>query len=116
MPTFDKSEALDIRAAMREAEGQTDDAILAAATLTAKILKARRHPDFLPSDGQAALLKLHRAQSKLLEGSNDLLRVHNELSSIAIERAIADEDGTTPMMPVNPLTGAEADDAVTVKA
>ncbi len=95
--------ALDLNAAtarigrqLREAELATDQALLKSAELLATLVKARGEAGVVPHTGQKALIRLVRAQQSLVEGSNDIFRVHDEMSGIGMELGFLDENGSTP--------------------
>ncbi|MGE3690542.1 MAG: hypothetical protein AB7F98_04095 [Novosphingobium sp.] len=73
------------------AERATDAAILAAAELMSTLLTARANPEVVVHTGQKAILRLHRAQGALIQGSSDIFRVHDEMSTIGREMGIQEE-------------------------
>lgn len=90
------ADTLSIREKLRETEAVCDEALLASSDLMKTIVRARQNPDVVAHDGQAALLSLVRAQKRILEGSTDVFRVHNELSKLGITYGTMDESETTP--------------------
>lgn len=44
-------------------------------------------------------MRLASAQLKMIASTNDTFRVHDELSQLAVETGVVDEDGTTPKRP-----------------
>jgi len=92
---------------MREAEAVADETILACAKLKQAMTVARSNPEVGVGSGQAALLKLTRAERNFAAAHTDLLRVHAELSHIASETAALDEDIPTEIkgadMPTEPI-------------
>ena len=79
-----KRDAAEIKACMREVESLTDELLIAVSKLRIKLLQARANPGVTPHEGQAALLRLQQADRAILTGSNNLFRVHDELSEIAV--------------------------------
>ncbi len=77
------------------AEKKTDEALLAASELLSSMLRARSNPDVVVHTGQKALIRLVRAQQSILNGSSDIFRVHDEMSSIGRELCLLDEEGIT---------------------
>lgn len=88
-------EARKIRSLMREAEGVTDETLVALTKLKAAMVTARRNPDVHVSAGQKALTYLNRAEHSITSAYSDLLRVHAQLSDLAVEVGISDEDVPT---------------------
>lgn len=86
------TEARQIRKFMREAEGVTDETLIALAKLKTAMVTARRSPGVHVSAGQKALLALNRAENSITSAYSDLLRVHSQLSDLALEVGILDED------------------------
>lgn len=86
------SEARQIRKLMREAEGVTDETMIALARLKAAMVSARRLPNVHVSAGQKALITLNRAEQNIVAAYSDLLRVHSELSDLANVVGIFDEE------------------------
>lgn len=85
-------EAVNIRKLMREAEGVTDEGIIALAKLKTAMVSARRAPGVNVSAGQKAIMCLNRAEQNITAAYTDLLRVHAQLSDLAIEYGMTDED------------------------
>jgi DNA-binding CsgD family transcriptional regulator len=81
-----------IKKLMREAEGVTNEAMIACSKLKQAMILARSLPEFDVATGQAAVMKLTRAEQNFVAAYSDLLRVHSELSDIATETAAMDED------------------------
>jgi hypothetical protein len=65
-----------------EAEARLDDALLSLCNLMATMVQARRDADTPANTGQAALLRLAKAQTSILDAGSDVLRVHGELLKI----------------------------------
>lgn len=107
MPERLKQDAWTIRKLMREAEGVADETLLACAKLKQAMIAARANPLVEVGTGQAAVLKLTRAEQSFAAAYTDLLRVHAELSEIARETASMDEDIPTEIKglgaPVEPV-------------
>lgn len=79
------------------AEEAFDDTMLRLSTLLSSMIQARQSVGVEPIAGQAALMRLVRAQQSLLESQNDLNRTHRELRKTAIEvKAMPDEDYCPP--------------------
>jgi hypothetical protein len=97
MNTAIESDAREIRALIRNAEAAGDEFMAAMAKLKIKIVNARAHPDVVPHEAQAALLRLASAERQALSSSTSLFRVHNELSDIAIRMDV--EHITDPLKP-----------------
>ena len=77
------SDAQNIKKLVREAEAIADESMIALARLKQAMLSARQNPEVEVADGQRALLRLSRAEDQALSLSTTLLRVHQELSTIA---------------------------------
>lgn len=77
-------DATEIRTTIRHAENLMDELMVTLSALRIKILNARSNPVFDPHEGQKALIRLQRAEQQLLEGSSNIFRTHDELSSIAV--------------------------------
>ena len=70
------------------AELSIDDALIAVSVLMTSIVTARRDVANVPAvRGQAAIRRLAKAQSALIDASGDVLRVHGDLRSIGREIA-----------------------------
>lgn len=94
-----RADALNIRKLMREAEALSDEAMLACARLKQAMLLARQNPEVPLDAGQRAIMRLVQAEQQALSMSTSLLRVHDELSKVARERAGPDEDFPTIIEP-----------------
>ncbi len=99
MTTQIRADALNIRKLMREAEALSDEAMLACAKLKQAMILARQNPDIPLDAGQRAIMRLNQAEQQALSMSTSLLRVHDELSKVARERAGPDEDIPTIIEP-----------------
>ncbi len=87
--------AARIRNQLRDTEAKLDAALNASARLMTTMVEARTIPEVEVHTGQKALLRLAEAQRYLLNGSNSLFRVHDELVKIGQEMMIMDEHGPT---------------------
>lgn len=81
---------------LKDAEQKADEVLLATAELMSTLVRARATADVVPHTGQTALIRLVQAQKALIEGSSDLFRVHNEMSTIGQELGLLDEKDSTP--------------------
>ncbi len=79
------SDANNLKKLMREAEALADESMIAFARLKQAMLAARQNPGVEVHTGQRALMRLNQAESQAMAMSTNLLRVHEELSSIARE-------------------------------
>lgn len=84
-------DAWGIRKLMREAEGLTDEAIVACARLKQAMINARGNPEVRVGVGHAAVLRLTQAEQNFVAAYGNLLRVHSELNHVAIETAGIDD-------------------------
>ena len=91
-----RRDTMSIRDQLRATESISDELLLSSAELMKRMITARRNPDVAPHVGQAALIKLTRAQQHLIDGSSDLFRVHDELNKVGLTVGVMDEEGTTP--------------------
>ncbi len=70
------------------ADVRVDDALIAVSSLMASVVTARRDTAGVSAiKGQAAIRRLMRAQSALVDVSGEILRVHGELADIGRETA-----------------------------
>lgn len=60
------------------------------------LVRARAAAGVVPHTGQAALIRLASAQRSIIEGSNDVFRVHDVMSTVGRELGVLDENGSTP--------------------
>lgn len=88
-------DARNIRKLVREAEAVTDEAMMACSKLKLAMLQARGNPSIGSHEGQSAMVRLSKAEQQALAMSNNLLRLHAELSDIARETAGVDENVPT---------------------
>lgn len=69
-------------------ETRIDDALIAASSLMASVVTARRDTPSVPATaGHATIRRLVKAQAALVGVSGDISRVHGELVAIGRERA-----------------------------
>ncbi len=80
---------------LHETEKKTDAALLATAELMSSLVQARAVADVTPHTGQQALIRLVRAQQSIIEGSNDIFRVHDVMAGIGKEMGLFDESTPT---------------------
>lgn len=83
-------------------ERKADDMLISLNELMVSMLRARANREVAVHTGQRALIRLMAAQQSILESSNNIFRCHDEMSTIAREMAILDEDGLTPKSPLVP--------------
>lgn len=93
------ADAHNLKKLIREAEGLADEAIIAMARLKQAMLSARQNPMVEVNTGQRALLRLTEAESQALAMSTNLLRVHDELSKVALVHAAGDTGVPTKLPP-----------------
>lgn len=91
MMTRKIEDACTIRKLMREAEGVTDETIAAISKLKLAMVTARRGPGIHPGTGHTALMFLSKAENDLQTVYGNLLRVHSQLSDVAVEHGMSDE-------------------------
>ena len=80
------SDAHNLKKLIREAEALADESMIAFARLRQAMLSARQNPEVEVHTGQRALMRLNQAESQAMAMSTSLLRVHDELSKVAVER------------------------------
>jgi len=80
---------------LKDAEAKVEEALLASSELFSTLIRARAAADS-PHTGQSALIRLAQAQRSILDGSSDLFRVHDVMSSIGREMGVLDEPNSTP--------------------
>ncbi len=90
---------------MPHTEYSIDQALVSVSDLMSTLVKARLSTGVPASTGQAAILRLAKAQMALVDASSDVLRVHGELKKIGKEYA-GYGDETCP-----PAQAAKKDDA-----
>ena len=88
-----RSDAINIKKLIRESEALADESMIALARLKQALLGARQNPAIEVHEGQAALMRLNQAEAQAMSLSTSLLRVHQELSKIAVEK-MGGDDGT----------------------
>ena len=89
-----RSDAQNLKKLIREAEALADESMIAFARLKQAMLAARQNPSVEVVTGQRALMRLNEAESQAMAMSTNLLRVHDELSKIAIETMGGESDTT----------------------
>ena len=75
-----------------EAETRIDEALISLSSLMSTMVRARRDTDAPANTGQAALLRLAKAQMFLLDAGSEVLRVHGELRKVADISGVLDLD------------------------
>lgn len=93
------SDAHQLKKLIREAEAIADESIIAMARLKQAMLAARQNPEVEVHTGQRALMRLTEAESQALARSTNLLRVHDELSKVAVVHAGGDAGDVTKVPP-----------------
>lgn len=88
------SDARNLKKLIREAEALADESMIAFARLKQAMLAARQNPGVEVHTGQRALMRLNQAEAQAMAMSTSLLRVHDELSKIAVEKMGG--DGNVP--------------------
>lgn len=96
-------DAHNLRKLVREAEAVADETMIAFARLKQAMLAARQNPAIEVHTGQRALMRLSQAEAQALAMSTTLLRVHDELSKLAVIHAGPD----SPVPTVIPKTAVE---------
>lgn len=79
-----------IKKLIREVEAISDEALMACSKLKLAMVKARQNPEVSLDAGQRAIMRLTHAETQAIGMSNNLMRVHDELSKVA--RVYAAED------------------------
>lgn len=82
---------------MSNTETTVDQALLSVADLMSSLVHARLETGVPAATGQAAILRLAKAQMALVDASSDVLRVHGELKKVSREHAWGDEHECPPM-------------------
>lgn len=80
------SDAQNLKKLIREAEALADESMIAFARLKQAMLAARQNPSVEVDTGQRALMRLSQAEGQAIAMSTSLLRVHDELSKLAVEK------------------------------
>ncbi|WP_298336426.1 hypothetical protein [uncultured Erythrobacter sp.] len=93
------SDAQNLKKLIREAEALADESMIAFARLKQAMLSARQNPQVEVHTGQRALMRLNQAEDQAIAMSTNLLRVHDELSKVAVE-TMADDTVKTPPSPM----------------
>ncbi|MEP2103585.1 MAG: hypothetical protein ABJP02_15755 [Parasphingorhabdus sp.] len=81
---------------MPHSEYSIDQALVSVSDLMSTLVKARLNTGVPASTGQAAILRLAKAQMALVDASSDVLRVHGELKKIGREQGIGDSHNECP--------------------
>ncbi|WP_298301017.1 hypothetical protein [uncultured Erythrobacter sp.] len=90
------SDAQNLKKLIREAEALADESMIAFARLKQAMLSARQNPQVEVHTGQRALMRLNQAEDQAIAMSTSLLRVHDELSKVAVETMVDDTVKTPP--------------------
>lgn len=85
-----RTDAMNLRKLVREAEAVSDEAMIALSKLKQAMVQARQNPDIPVHLGQSAMMRLTQAEQKALDMSTSLLRVHDEMSKVTREFAGGD--------------------------
>ena len=93
-----RTDALNLKKLLREAEALADESMIACARLRQAMLAARQNPSVEVTTGQRALMRLSQAEGQALAMSNSLLRVHDELNKVARE-TMGDDNIPTERVP-----------------
>lgn len=94
-----RTDALNLKKLIREAEALSDESMIAFARLKQAMLAARQNPDIEVDTGQRALMRLNQAEAHAISMSTSLLRVHDELSKVAREKMGDDRGVPTELDP-----------------
>nr|WP_298930715.1 hypothetical protein [uncultured Erythrobacter sp.] len=86
------NDAHNLKKLIREAEALADESMIAFARLKQAMLAARQNPTVEVHTGQRALMRLNQAEGQAMAMSTSLLRVHDELSKVALEKMGGDEN------------------------
>ncbi|WP_422344426.1 hypothetical protein [Parasphingorhabdus sp.] len=81
---------------MPHSEYSIDQALVSVSNLMSTLVNARLNTGVPASTGQAAILRLAKAQMALVDASSDILRVHGELKKIGKEYAWGDTHEDCP--------------------
>lgn len=100
-----RSDAQNLKKLIREAEALADESMIAFARLKQAMLSARQNPGVEVDTGQRALMRLNQAESQAMAMSTSLLRVHDELSKVALTTMGEEETeiARASMEPVAPV-------------
>jgi hypothetical protein len=85
---------------LKAAESQSDLALLEFSRLMTEIVQARQSANVESHTGQDALIRLARAQMSVIEGTSDLLRVHDAMYRIGREMGILEEKASLGQLTV----------------
>lgn len=81
---------------MPNTEYSIDQALVSVSNLMSTLVNARLSTGVPASTGQAAILRLAKAQMALVDASSDVLRVHGELKKIGTEYGMPDIHNCPP--------------------
>ncbi|WP_394729732.1 hypothetical protein [Altererythrobacter sp. GH1-8] len=101
------ADAYNLKKLIREAEAVSDEAMLAFAKLRQAMIAARQNPAVEVNTGQRALFRLSQAEQQAMSMSNNLVRVHEELSAVAREVARSDDGIPTETKPSAIISDAD---------
>ena len=104
--------AIRIQRQLREAEEADDRALLAKIQLMESMVRARLVNDVNAMTGQAALLRLNRANQSQLDARNDLGRVHSAMIEVAFQVDASVDENDCPPLPTRRKTGSLEDDRI----
>lgn len=90
-----RNDAQNLKKLIREAEALADESMIAFARLKQAMLAARQNPGVEVDTGQRALMRLNQAEGQAMAMSTSLLRVHDELSKVAVEKMGGDGEVPT---------------------
>ena len=107
-----RSDAYNLKKLIREAEALADESMIAFARLKQAMLTARQNPAVEVHSGQRALMRLNQAEAQAMAMSTSLLRVHDELSKIAVEKMGGDQQIPTEVPEAAIGMSADADEAL----
>lgn len=96
-------DAHNLKKLIREAEALADESMIAFARLKQAMLTARQNPAVEVHTAQRALMRLNQAETQAMAMSTSLLRVHDELSKVAVEK-LGPDDGTKTEIPVEAVS------------
>ncbi|MEM7665071.1 MAG: hypothetical protein AAF250_04390 [Pseudomonadota bacterium] len=105
-----RNDAQNLKKLIREAEALADESMIAFARLKQAMLAARQNPGVEVDTGQRALMRLNQAEGQAMAMSTSLLRVHDELSKVAVEKMGQDTGERTIIedASLKPLESVEA--------
>ena len=104
------ADAYNLKKLIREAEALADESMIAFARLKQAMLAARQNPGVEVDTGQRALMRLSQAEGQAMAMSTNLLRVHDELSKVAVEK-MGSETGVPTVIAQDSMQQFESTDA-----